>query len=301
MFDEQKLRDDVPGEAMKSILSVPGMMTDQEKRILFNAAKNTEQGSIVDAGCFLGLSTLCLQLGLKHNDYFSEENKKNKIITYDAFKVWTEHVLKYTHKKYKIGDSFRDDFEKNVEQYRDYVDLRDGDLMLQEYDKGHIGLLFLDICKSFSLEEKTRKLFFPHLQKGSIIIQQDFDWIEAPWIPIGISEMKDYLQPIASAGSSYVFFVKDTIPSELYMENFSEVGLERALKLFNDSVNYFVPKKAQTNFVYARGFLYHYYQGRESAISYFLWIAKKFDIPHTDPIFVRTISDCLYYYDPKNV
>ena len=177
------------------IAKIPSMMTIQEQALLYNIASSyfCGDGSIIDAGHFLGASTYSFGLGLEANSSINylDKNEKKYIYSYDLglwWDSWTELAksgkwLPYFDLfpecyKLKSFDSFIPVFKKACTQYLPIIDIHTGDirpLLAKEGFSHSIEVLFLDICKLPSLNHMVSKTFFPKLiPNKSVLIQQDF-------------------------------------------------------------------------------------------------------------------------------
>ena len=167
---------DVPG----FFRNYPTMLTPEEMRMLAGLGKNTDQpGVIVDLGCFLGGSTVSLAWGTH------QAPQKKPIHSYDKFGI--DERLKHTF-LYKRGHPFFEGtdalpiFEHFTKPYRDLISVHPGDVRDADYDGSPISILFIDLSKSFDLNDWILDRFFPHLEIGSVIVQQDFLFFRNPWL-----------------------------------------------------------------------------------------------------------------------
>lgn len=76
-------------KAIGRIQDAPGMIEEDERRLLFKAAYNCQNLPIVELGAFLGASTLALAKGLEARN----ENTENKICCIDTFEVSKSHAF----------------------------------------------------------------------------------------------------------------------------------------------------------------------------------------------------------------
>src|SRR5690348_3596642 len=85
------------------------MLSIQERRLLHYLARRhfSDRGAIIDAGCFLGGSTVALAEGLRQWTARTSTAPSHPIQTYDLFaaEAWTIGTL--LPADFKAGDSFR--------------------------------------------------------------------------------------------------------------------------------------------------------------------------------------------------
>jgi hypothetical protein len=69
-------------------------------------------------------------------------------------------------------------------------------------------VLFVDIAKSWSLNEVVVRQFFPCLLPGrSVVVQQDYAFAFQPWIAITMEHLSDHFEAVAFAEYNSVVFV----------------------------------------------------------------------------------------------
>src|SRR4029077_15238885 len=105
--------------------SVAAMITPEEQRMLAWLAERIwafgvdPAALIVDAGCFVGASTLALASGLRRAP-LSVEARRGKIWSYDLFRVIDSMIPEYfPGSDLHNGDTFRPVFEQNVRDFRE--------------------------------------------------------------------------------------------------------------------------------------------------------------------------------------
>jgi hypothetical protein len=96
--------------------SAPTTLARGELRMLHWLAREFDSdGDIVDAGCFLGGSTLALATGLKANP---ESSPERRIHTYDKFMTIAECLVDLS-----AGDSFLPVFRANLADYLNLIEI----------------------------------------------------------------------------------------------------------------------------------------------------------------------------------
>ena len=156
------------------------MLSNDEKQLLFWLTSEycTLAGAIVDSGCFAGGSTVALAAGLAAvSDPDALADPRTRIDTFDRFITDDYMRVGYFEKNglKTEGDRFRNIFDAIVENYRSLVRVFDGDITQTTWEKQPVEVLFLDICKTWEVNDFCTRLFFPLLIPGqSLVVQQDF-------------------------------------------------------------------------------------------------------------------------------
>src|SRR5688572_29212469 len=114
---------DIPGVAFSpeaapaAVLDHPSMMSLEEKSLLYLLARDlyTGEGSIVDAGLFMGASTVAFASGLRENRHARRQQASKPIQSYDIA-LWAQSMHKrldepafmdlFADWKPKTGESF---------------------------------------------------------------------------------------------------------------------------------------------------------------------------------------------------
>lgn len=178
-------------------------------------ADYTGAGAIIDAGCFLGGSTVALAAGLAKNPHLPLIRKRKLIHSYDLF-VTDEYASRVFLPHLKIGASLLSIFRSNTWPYGFFVKAYPADIRQATW-KDPIEILFVDILKTPSTNDHFVRTFFSHLLPGiATIIQQDYfhEWL--PWIHVTMEALSDHFKlttvvPINSA----IFSVSRAIPAGL--------------------------------------------------------------------------------------
>jgi hypothetical protein len=223
-----------------AVNDMPSMMSYDERALLHWAAREASAGPgmIVDAGCFLGGSTLPLGLGLLQRQPIGDSAKAEvKIHSFDIFQVGAERERVYFDESFpfEIGASTREIYERNIAPVRDSVIVHAGDINRPAAWDEEISLLFIDIAKSWTTNETVTSRFFPHLLPGAIVIQQDLVHFGHPWIALTMELLSDHFEylgfiPFGSA----VYQVKTPIsPGEIPSQILSRVSADETLRLIN--------------------------------------------------------------------
>jgi hypothetical protein len=220
------------------VVGVPSMLSKLERRLLYALARDYADGdaAIVDAGCLLGGSTAALLAGLRDRP---EPWNGPPVASYDLF-VYEPYMDKFfaDDPTIRYGDSFRDRFDANVAGFDVPHVVYEGDITEFGWSGEPIDVLFLDVLKSWELNDAVLRDFFPSLIPGrSVIVHQDYGWGSHPWIPITVELMRDSLVLVdVMEWGSHVFFLERELPSELLANGVSGLDLDTRFELMDRAV-----------------------------------------------------------------
>ncbi len=226
----------------EKIKLITTMLSVEERQLLYMLGKEYWKGvgAIIDAGCFLGGSTLSLAMGVSENKI--NESKFKVIHSYDLFIADKHQSDKYLKKygDYSPGDSIRSIFDQNTFEIKNILDIHEGDITSFPWDKTAIELLFIDVSKSWEINDFIVREFFPNLiPNHSIIIQQDFIHPTCPWLAITMEFFSEYFEPIIYVpNNSVVFILKKKIPYSKIRHNIiSSLSAQEKLSLMDSAIN----------------------------------------------------------------
>jgi len=197
----KKLLDRFWKDAPKKLIDFPSMLTDGDKALYFDAGRNYQfKGSIVDAGCFVGGTTMSLVQGLLQNPLLSdnEESISALIRVYDLFEIDDDYILEHLNKNYRKHNfnnenSFLPFFQRNMRKYAHMLDVRPGDVIQNGYpDNEQIEILGIDLCKALPVTDFVVREFFPNLIDGALVIHQDFIHQYHPHIHLSMMILEDF-------------------------------------------------------------------------------------------------------------
>lgn len=210
------------GNISPTAMKVPSMMSMLERRVLFTLARERYSGTglIVDAGIFLGASTVCLGEGLRLNKDFKKISKlwKKPIISFERAIINPGMPAFFKRNNVEgmaeAGESFADAVKANIRPVDELVDLRLGDIL--ETGQGitdPIEILFLDVLKLPDISRFVVRNFFPRLISGvSIIAQQDYFYDRLPFIKTDQEFFAEYFTYIGEVCSTALFLCTKAIP-----------------------------------------------------------------------------------------
>lgn len=225
----QQFRDDAP----KRLRKFPSMLTEGDKALYFHAGRNFKGlGAVVDAGCFVGGTTMSLVQGLLQNPLVKSKgvSLNGLIKVYDLFEIDDDYILEHLQKNYPAHDftdeqSFLGVFNENMAQYADMLDVRPGDVIRSGYqDEDPIEILGIDLCKALPVTDFVVREFFPRLIEGGLVIHQDFIHQYHPHIHLSMLLLEDYfdLDTEIKWGGSVSYSLKRAITPEVIESRFGD-------------------------------------------------------------------------------
>ncbi|MBY0565179.1 MAG: hypothetical protein K2P58_13470 [Hyphomonadaceae bacterium] len=180
----------------EEIFAAKGMIGPEERRCYFWLGKNwlSGQGCIVDAGAFVGASTLCFASGAAtggRRDFKGEP----LVHAYDYFKVVDKYVGESISRDFhpiEEGESYLEIFAAQVGPYIDMIRAYPGDFLTHRWRGLPIEILFIDIAKTAELCAHAIREFFPCLIPGrSVVVHQDYFHCWHPYIHVGMQYLDD--------------------------------------------------------------------------------------------------------------
>ena len=219
----------------REVLAVPTMLSVQERALLYVLARDytdPAHGAIVDAGCFLGGSTVALLAGLRDRP---TPWTGPPLVSYDLFRVesYTYDTYFANHPHKHVGDSFRDLYDGNVTGFGVPHVTREGDLAQIGWDGGPIQILFLDALKSWALADVAQHHLLSNVIPGrTLIVHQDYGWGGMPWIHLGVEVIWQSLRFVDSMSyGTHLFLVERPIAADLLAVDLQSIPYDRQLEL----------------------------------------------------------------------
>lgn len=173
--------------APHELYEVGSMLSYDERLLLHWAARTGATGAILDLGSFVGGSTLALAAGAQHRGAV--------VHAYDRFvlagpsqRTWLPDGFALS-----VGDSTRAVFEHNTASVRDRIIVHEGDVQQQAW-QGPIGVLFVDIAKSWATADAVWRTFLPAVTPGALVIQQDLVHWAHPWCAVVMEHLGEHFE-----------------------------------------------------------------------------------------------------------
>ncbi len=242
---------------------IPTMLTREEVRYLFWLGKSVWDGTgnLVEIGPWLGGSTACLAAGMKASGLPAEKRLK----VFDNF-IWRQFMASRADLPIEPGQSFQSYFLENIKQYDDIVDAHARALPDEELSHDNeadakrfhsfeqvslfdymfpdpVSILFIDGAKSWRgmlhLLKTLNNLLIPG---QSYLVCQDYKYWGTYWVPVMISFLKDYLEPVHNVlnGTTVTFRLTKPIPDTRinpFRQSVTQLDTSSALEMIDHSSN----------------------------------------------------------------
>src|ERR671930_2445451 len=221
----------------RDAVGIPTMLSKSERRLLYSLARDycSSEGAIVDAGCFLGGSTAALLAGVRDRP----GPPVRRVESYDLFRIEAFTVPKFfaDDASARVGDTFRPRFDAHVSRFDIPHVVHEGDITKIGWSGGPIDVLFLDVLKSWEINDAVLRDFFPSLVPGrSVIVHQDYGWGDTPWIPITVELMRESLVLVDwMEWGSHVFFVERELPADVLARGVAALDADTKLDLIDQA------------------------------------------------------------------
>ena len=229
---------------------VPTMLMDDELRLLAYLSEEYWRGAgvIVDAGCFLGGSTVALASGLGRNLNRRRRPQTALIHSYDLFRIedWTRGI--YFPESAQAGASTRSAFESNIAPYAPLVRIVEGDITATEPPDTPIEILFVDLAKHWTVCDWITENLFPRLIPGrSIVVQQDYLWGESTaWLHITMEYYSEEFEMVCDTWFNSVAFRlrKPFAPGRLRARLVDQLSMPEKVMLMDRAAARFPPEQS---------------------------------------------------------
>lgn len=182
--------------AAPALYEVGSMLSHDERLLLHWATRAGNPGAdaVVDAGCFLGGSTVSLGHGIKARPAGAP---RSALHVYDVFVFGEDNEVGWVPEgfQFAVGASTIPVFEHHVQPVRDLVTIHRGNVRRQRWSGDPIGVLFVDIAKKWKVADAVWRQFLPSLVPGeSLVIQQDLVHWGHPWCAIAMELLADHFE-----------------------------------------------------------------------------------------------------------
>jgi hypothetical protein len=171
----------------RALFRVPGMTSPRERAFVKFLARRRLRGigDVVELGPFLGGLTVALLRGLSQSGKVAP-----RVRVYDQFRVdgFMEDTLNKLHaagqisRSYRVGESFREEFERQIEGLKPQPKVIEGSLASEVSREGKIEFLVVDAMKDLPTCISIAKNFYADLVAGGMVLHQDFAHYWASWI-----------------------------------------------------------------------------------------------------------------------
>lgn len=250
-----------PSKRPPAASNAVGMIVEQECDWFRTYAADTYSGAgaIVDLGCFLGSTTICLAQGLSTN----RAGKAAKIHAYDRF-LWEDWMQRWWEAKglpapELEADSFLPEFLKQTSPWKEQIVVHPEDLALSRWENGPIEFLLVDVMKSPDLAESIARSFFSSLIPGkSYVAHQDFAHSWTSWIHLLQFRLRDSFAltaDIPKSGTVVFRYRKQFSPEAVGDLSMTSVAVEEIDAAFDYSLG-LVSDDKKPNVVAAKAMAY---------------------------------------------
>lgn len=230
--------------------TVPTMLMDDELRLLDYLSGDYWRGKgiVVDAGSFLGGSTVALAHGLRRNLARRLCDETPLIHSYDFFRIedWTRGL--YFPETARAGQSTRALYDANVAEFARLLCVHEGDITHSAPPAAPIEILFIDIAKHWTVCDWITEHFFPRLIPGhSIVVQQDYLWgASTGWLQVVMEYFHDEFEIVCDTGLNSVAFrlKKKFAPGRLRPRLVESLSLAEKTALMQRAASRFPPEQA---------------------------------------------------------
>ena len=217
---------------------IRSMLSLYEAALLYMLGKEyySGQGEILDLGPLVGLSTNAFARGLHANTRLDREKRARRIHSFDLF-----HTKGY--RRFFPPEAVppsRSAFMYYLDANRDYLDnlsINPGNLLDMGWRDQPVEILFIDVAKSWELNQWVLDFMFPNMMPGrTIVVQQDWVHFNEYWIHLTMeyfAEYFDFLYVMRSATA--VFWYKKPIPESMLKVDLRNLPLEEKQRLLSQA------------------------------------------------------------------
>jgi hypothetical protein len=192
------------------------MLSLEERGLLYWLARDywSGAGRIIDAGCFLGGSTIALATGLRDR---AAATPPSPIVVFDQFTV-EQYTIDGGYfadsPELGAGDDFRPLFDRNLSGLEGLIDVRAGDILHERWSGEPIEIHFLDVLKTWELNDAIVREFWPSLiPEQAIVVQQDYHYSCVPWLAITMEQFVESFERLDELpGSTVVYQLTRPLP-----------------------------------------------------------------------------------------
>lgn len=219
----------------QKILDYPSMLSAEERRMLRWLASRyyTGAGSVCDLGSFLGGSTISLADGLRAAGHGAAT-----VHSYDYYEISDELWTKYMSGSALPRPDGKDAFpavKALLSEYANCIQFNKGDILNGTAPDGDIEICFVDISKTFAINDHIVAEFFTKLIPGrSIVIQQDYFHPTPPWDVVTMELLSDYFDIISFADINSAVFLNTRKVDAAAVERAHSKNFTK--KLFTDNI-----------------------------------------------------------------
>lgn len=237
----------VEADVPRQVLNTPGMLAPHDRNFLYGLTKDyyTGEGRIVDAGVFLGASTVCFGSGFIHSSVDTNSIATTRPIEAFELGLLNKGTAKFLHRKgissyHEVGDCFLDLLRNNMAPVASYVNLNAGDICNYVWNTTHaVEILFLDVVNSMNTNKHVIDEYFPQLiPEKSFVIQKNYYVNSIPHTRVTQEFLAGCFEYLGGINSTAVFKLKSEIPrSDLNKAKNYNFSVEEELDLLSRCID----------------------------------------------------------------
>lgn len=192
------------------------MVSLPERRALRDwVALDWTGGDIVEIGAFAGASAVAILQGME------AASRPGQLHVYDTFEMPADRGIEAIYRQLVDAKSFLEPFLANTAPWSHRVSVAVGKAEVAGQVPERISLLHLDCAISKGFHRDVSLRFFPRLEVGATLIQQDFDYEPAPYIKVAMQRLVRSLEPVNHVGTSRYFVVRAPLEPAAIEEAFA--------------------------------------------------------------------------------
>lgn len=276
--------DTLLGDVSKTAMAVPSMMTESERKFLYGLAARyyTGAGVILDAGLFMGASTVCFGEGLRANANYADikRSREKPIVSLERGIVnpgmpafFDRHKIEFSG---AVGDSFEPVLRRNIASVESDVDLRVGDILERGKVDDKIEILFLDVIKNVQIARFVMSEYMPRLiPNRSIVLQQDYFIDLLPFIKTYQEALSAHFTYVGEVGPMAAFLCTSTPDGSIFKP---DVTLDEAnqLELADVALRRSIDPSRRFLMALSKMRLIKKIQGADAAVAYLANVESEF-------------------------
>lgn len=192
-------------------LTTPWEQAWVERRI----ARAPGSGAVVELGPWLGAVSQAIARGLER------AGRTDGFDTYDTF-TFTDIEQRTAGTpladRFSDGSSFRPLFDRRMAAHPGVARVHQGDITAARWPGGPIGLLFVDLAKTWDVWSHVRSEFVRAVPVDGVIVQQDWAHVNTPWLHLWHHRWRSHLVPLPPINHStaVAFEVTSALPDDAF-------------------------------------------------------------------------------------
>ena len=282
------------GSIEPAAYKVPSMMSMVEKRVLFILARKhySGEGVIIDAGIFLGASTVCFGEGIRANPHANAIRRTwdKPVIAFEKAVIGNRMPEFFARNEVTgmgaPGESFADALRENIAGVADMVDLRVGDIMETARDCDQpVEILFLDVLKLPEISRFMIRQFFTRLIPGvSVVVHQDYFYELLPYIMVDQEFFQDHFAFIGEACSTALFLCTRAIDEAAVQRLEAGLSADEQQRLLSIAMQRSIDPARRFMCALAKARLINSLHGEDAAFDYLNFARREFPEQAASPL-----------------